>query len=120
MPLDAELGPSSSTRGAVNILDFKSLLPSLLLVSAVSAQLSGSVGPTSSLASKQSTICNVLDYGGSVGFSDVGPTIASACSVRVAFVSSDLGEEPCYQNCVLKSCGSTLYVLEGTLCIVGT
>ena len=84
---DAELGPPSSTRGAVNIMGFKSLLPSLLLVSAVSAQLSGSVGPTSSLASKQSTICNVLDYGGSVGSSDIGPAIVSAFSVRVAFVS---------------------------------
>lgn len=33
------------------------------------AQLSGSVGPTSSLSSKQGTICNVLNYGGSVGSS---------------------------------------------------
>ncbi|KAI0759248.1 rhamnogalacturonase [Trametes elegans] len=77
-------------------MGFKSLLASLLLVSAASAQLSGRVGPTSSLSSKQSTICNVLDYGGSVGSSDIGPAISSA-----------------FTNCVLKHSGSTLYVPAG-------
>ena len=63
------------------IMGFKSLLASLLLLSTVSVQLSGSVGPTSSLSSKQSTICNVLDYGGSIGSSDIGPAISSAFTV---------------------------------------
>ncbi|RPD63561.1 rhamnogalacturonase [Lentinus tigrinus ALCF2SS1-6] len=77
-------------------MGLKSILVPLLLLSAASAQLSGTVGPTSSLESKQSTICNVLDYGGSVGSSDIGPAIASA-----------------FTNCVLKNSGSTLYVPEG-------
>ena len=63
-------------------MGFKSLLASLLLVSATFAQLSGRVGPTSSLSSKQSTICNVLDYGGSIGSADIGPAISSAFTVR--------------------------------------
>ena len=73
-------------------MGFKSLLASLLLVSAASAQLSGPVGPTSSLSSKQSTICNVLDYGGSIGSSDIGPAISSAFTVRnmVHLASSSL------------------------------
>lgn len=33
------------------------------------AQLSGRVGPTTSRESKRQRICNVLDYGGSVGSS---------------------------------------------------
>ncbi|KAI0659450.1 rhamnogalacturonase [Cubamyces menziesii] len=77
-------------------MGFKSLLASLLLVSATFAQLSGRVGPTSSLSSKQSTICNVLDYGGSIGSADIGPPISSA-----------------FTNCVLKHSGSTLYVPAG-------
>ncbi|KAL7278816.1 hypothetical protein ACG7TL_007833 [Trametes sanguinea] len=80
-------------------MSFKSLLASLLLVSAACAQLSGRVGPTTSLSSKQSTICNVLDYGGSIGSADIGPAIASAFTVRI--------------NCVLKHSGSTLYVPAG-------
>ncbi|RDX45296.1 rhamnogalacturonase [Lentinus brumalis] len=67
-----------------------------LLLSAVSAQLSGHVGPTSSLESKQSMICNVLDYGGSIGSSDIGPAITSA-----------------FTDCVLNNSGSTLYVPAG-------
>ncbi|KAH9923923.1 rhamnogalacturonase [Epithele typhae] len=78
------------------VMGLKSLLASLLLISAASAQLSGRVGPTSSLSSKQSTICNVLDYGGSIGSSDIGPAINSA-----------------FTNCVLKHSGSTLYVPAG-------
>lgn len=62
-------------------MGFKSLLASLLLVSVVSAQLTGPVGPTTSLASKQNKICNVLDYGGSIGSSDIGPAITSAFTV---------------------------------------
>ncbi len=86
-----------------------------LLLSAVSAQLSGHVGPTSSLESKQSTICNVLDYGGSIGSSDIGPAITSAFTVRFGprshrqertLIDSD-------QDCVLNNSGSTLYVPAG-------
>lgn len=62
-------------------MSIKSLLASLLLISAASAQLSGSVGPTTSTASKQSLICNVLNYGGQVGSSDIGPAIQKAFDV---------------------------------------
>ncbi|CDO76327.1 Glycoside Hydrolase Family 28 protein [Trametes cinnabarina] len=77
-------------------MGIKSLLASLLLISATYAQLSGRVGPTTPLSSKQSTICNVLDYGGSIGSADIGPAISSA-----------------FTNCVLKHSGSTLYVPAG-------
>ena len=61
------------------------------------AQLSGSVGPTTSLSEK-SNLCNVLDYGGSIGSSDIGPAIQSA-----------------FDDCVLtNSSASTLYVPAGT------
>ncbi|KAI0705023.1 rhamnogalacturonase [Cerioporus squamosus] len=76
-------------------MGFKALLASVLLATAVSAQLSGSVGPTTPLSQK-SHICSVLDYGGSVGSSDIGPAITSA-----------------FNNCVLKNSGSTLYVPAG-------
>lgn len=52
------------------------MLPSVTVLSAIllsvsfsAAQLTGSVGPTTSTASKQKTICNVLNYGGSIGSS---------------------------------------------------
>jgi hypothetical protein len=45
------------------------------------AQLTGPVGPTTPLASK-SHICNVLDYGGSIGSEDIGPAIIDAFYVR--------------------------------------
>ena len=45
------------------------------------AQLSGSVGPTTSLSQKQGTICNVLNYGGSVG-SSVSSLIPHHCYIR--------------------------------------
>ena len=62
------------------------------------AQLSGSVGPTTPLSEK-SNLCNVLDYGGSIGSSDIGPAIQSA-----------------FDDCVLtNSSASTLYVPAGTL-----
>ncbi|KIP07995.1 glycoside hydrolase family 28 protein [Phlebiopsis gigantea 11061_1 CR5-6] len=71
----------------------------LCVLSALPAfsQLSGSVGPTTSRASKQKTTCNVLSYGGSVGSSDIGPAILSA-----------------FNNCVLKNTGSTLYIPPGS------
>lgn len=62
----------------------------------VFGQLSGRVGPTTSRASKQATICNVLDYGGTIGSNDIGPAIQSA-----------------FNNCVFKTKGSTLYIPPG-------
>ncbi len=61
-------------------MGFKALLTSVLLATVASAQLSGSVGPTTPLSQK-SHICSVLDYGGSVGSSDIGPAITSAFNV---------------------------------------
>ena len=53
---------------------------SLLFSSFASAQLSGSVGPITSTASKASKkICNVLSYGAKADKStDIGPPLASA------------------------------------------
>lgn len=64
-------------------MGLKSLLASLLLVSAAFAQLTGHVGPTTSLSEKQSTICNVLDYGGTIGSDDIGPAINNAFNVGI-------------------------------------
>ncbi|OJT11689.1 hypothetical protein TRAPUB_11794 [Trametes pubescens] len=77
-------------------MSIKSLLASLLLISAASAQLSGHVGPTSSLSAKQVKTCSVLDYGGKVGSTDIGPAIQKA-----------------FDECVTKNSGSTLYVPAG-------
>lgn len=71
-----------------------SLLSSFLFATGL-AQLTGSVGPLTSLSSK-SKICNVLDYGGSIGSSDIGPAILNA-----------------YNKCVTTNSGSTLYVPAG-------
>ncbi|KAI0645895.1 rhamnogalacturonase-like protein [Trametes meyenii] len=77
-------------------MSFKSLLATVLLAAAASAQLSGHVGPTSSLSAKQSTICNVNDYGGKVGSSDIGPAIQKA-----------------FDECITKHAGATLYLPAG-------
>ncbi|EIM85320.1 rhamnogalacturonase [Stereum hirsutum FP-91666 SS1] len=61
----------------------------------VQGQLTGSTGPTTPLSSKTVT-CSVLDYGGSVGSSDIGPAILEA-----------------FENCVLKNSGAVLYVPAG-------
>lgn len=61
----------------------------------VNGQLTGSVGPTTARTAK-TNICNVLNYGGSIGSSDIGPAILSA-----------------FTNCVLKTSGSTLYLPSG-------
>ena len=45
----------------------------------VSAQLSGTVGPTTTHAAKRTTICNVLDYGGKIG-----TTVCHSCAAPVA------------------------------------
>lgn len=56
-----------------------SLTAAVLLPSLVTAQLSGSVGPLTSRASKRDKVCNVLDYGATASkTSDVGPALASA------------------------------------------
>ncbi|TDL15361.1 rhamnogalacturonase [Rickenella mellea] len=65
------------------------------LFAGASAQLSGRVGPTTALSQKK-TVCNVLNYGGKVGSSDIGPAIGSA-----------------FTNCVKKNSGSVLYVPPG-------
>ena len=64
-----------------------SLLSSVLFAPS-QAQLTGSVGPLTTLASK-SKICNVLDYGGSIGSSDIGPAILSAFNVGAPSVCLD-------------------------------
>lgn len=61
-------------------MSFRSLLSAIVLATAACAQLSGSVGPTTPLSTK-THICNVLDYGGSIGSSDIGPAITSAFNV---------------------------------------
>lgn len=52
------------------------------LVLSTYAQLTGRVGPTTPLSSK-SRICNVFDYGGYIGSSDIGPAIIRAFNVRL-------------------------------------
>ncbi|KAL5512388.1 hypothetical protein ACEPAG_3380 [Sanghuangporus baumii] len=75
-----------------------SLLSALVLaLPSVLGQLSGSVGPTTPLSEKTGTICNVLDYGGSIGSSDIGPAIGNA-----------------FTNCVQQHPeGATLYIPPG-------
>lgn len=61
-------------------LNFISILATVLLSSTVKAQLSGTVGPTTTRAAKAAVkVCNVLDYGGVASkTSDIGPPLASA------------------------------------------
>ncbi|KAI0691434.1 rhamnogalacturonan-hydrolase [Cytidiella melzeri] len=78
-----------------------SRLTALLALFSVSggvfAQLSGTVGPTTPLSQKQGTICNVLNYGGTIGSSDIGPAIGAA-----------------FTQCVKTATnGATLYVPPG-------
>ncbi|KAG8831294.1 hypothetical protein FRC17_003341 [Serendipita sp. 399] len=70
-------------------------LASAFALLGVQSQLTGHVGPTTPLSSK-SNLCNVLNYGGSIGSSDIGPAILSA-----------------FNNCVTKTAGSTLYLPAG-------
>lgn len=55
-------------------------LATLLFSSVVTAQLSGTVGPSTTRAQKEATkVCNILDYGGVASkTTDNGPAIASA------------------------------------------
>ncbi|KAF7891894.1 hypothetical protein EAF00_008196 [Botryotinia globosa] len=56
-----------------------SALAAIVLPALVSAQLTGSVGPSTSRESKATKICNVLDYGGKASkTSDIGPALTSA------------------------------------------
>jgi rhamnogalacturonan hydrolase len=57
-----------------------SLLATVLLSATVRAQLSGTVGPTTTRAAKAAVkVCNVLDYGGVASkTSDIGPPLVSA------------------------------------------
>ncbi len=56
-----------------------SLLFVCLWTTSCLAQLSGRVGPTTSTASKQKTVCNVLKYGAVADkTTDIGPAIQSA------------------------------------------
>lgn len=57
-----------------------SYIAALAVPCLVSAQLSGSVGPLTSTATKAaSNTCNVLDYGGVASITeDIAPAIASA------------------------------------------
>ncbi|KZT05693.1 glycoside hydrolase family 28 protein [Laetiporus sulphureus 93-53] len=74
----------------------KALAALLSLLPYALAQLSGTVGPTTPLSEKLN-LCNVLDYGGEIGSSDIGPAIQAA-----------------FDDCVLtNSSASTLYVPEG-------
>jgi rhamnogalacturonan hydrolase len=79
-----------------------------------SAQLNTTVGPTTALSAKQTKICSVLDYGGSVGSSDIGPAILSAFTVYPCPHSHCMRSFlHLVQNCVTKNTGSTLYVPTG-------
>ena len=61
---------------------FRNFLPAVLLVlcPSINAQLSGTVGPLTSAASKAATkVCNVLDYGAKAdGSTDIGPPLVAA------------------------------------------
>lgn len=48
------------------------LAVALLGASFVAGQLTESVGPTTAASAKRTKICSVLDYGGSIGSSDIG------------------------------------------------
>lgn len=62
-----------------------STLAGILFSSRVTAQLSGTVGPTTSTASKAATkVCNILDYGGVASTStDNGAAILAAWTACV-------------------------------------
>ncbi|KIO23148.1 glycoside hydrolase family 28 protein [Tulasnella calospora MUT 4182] len=78
------------------MLTTRFLLATLLTASAAYAQLTGHVGPTSTTTAKRAKICNVLDYGGTIGSSDIGPAILNT-----------------FNSCV-KGNYATLYVPAGS------
>ena len=89
----------------------------LLTLNTLSAlgQLSGRVGPTTSRSAKRNTICNVLNYGGSVGSSVSVPLTISALTLTDTCAMQDIGPAipSAFNNCVLKNKGSTLYIPPG-------
>jgi hypothetical protein len=73
-----------------------SYLAALLLPFLVTAQLSGSVGPTTTRAAKRTKVCNVLSYGGVASLaSDIGPPLAFAFA---ACTSGGIGKSKCYEQ----------------------
>lgn len=96
---------------------FSTAVSLVLFATLTVAQLTGTVGPTTSTSSKGAKICSVLDYGGAVGSSvRVKPL---SCSRVVQLNSSfpqDIGPAigSAFTNCVLKNSASTLYVPPGS------
>ena len=73
-----------------------SCLAALLLPSIVTAQLSGSVGPTTTRVAKRTKVCNVLSYGGVASLtSRIGPHLASAFA---ACASGGTGKSKCFEQ----------------------
>lgn len=99
------------------------LLSLLLASSAAYGQLSGSVGPTTSRSAKQATICNVLDYGGSIGSSVCISFILGKCGPNdVYFWCRILG--PLFKAPLQTVCSHTLvlrsmFLLAATTCKPG-
>ena len=82
-----------------NALVRLSTLLLLLCAVGVQAQLNGRVGPTTSLDSKQRRICNVLDYGGSIG-SNVRMVIIASIDPRWLTWTSLAGHRTCHWQSV--------------------
>lgn len=98
-------------------LSYLHVATAIILGTAANAQTSGHVGPTTPLSEKQGTICNVLNYGGSIG-SNVRSLVSfiSYDLCLTLFIMKDIGPaiNSAFNNCVLKaSNGATLYVPEG-------
>ncbi|KAG9002190.1 hypothetical protein FRB93_011816 [Tulasnella sp. JGI-2019a] len=73
------------------------LASSTSVMAAVQWPLTAAVGPTTTTAAKKAVVCNVLNYGGTIGSSDIGPAILSA-----------------FTNCVKKATTATLYIPPGS------
>ena len=87
------LGPSARTLSSSVLLTF--YLVFQLGASVIHAQLTGRVGPTTSLQSKQVRVCNVLDYGGTIG-SDVRFHLATR--MMSSYLHLKIGHRPCYRS----------------------
>ncbi|ORY58759.1 pectin lyase fold/virulence factor [Pseudomassariella vexata] len=99
------------------------LLATASYILPAAAQLSGSVGPTSSTADKVAKICNIMDYGGVASATeDNGAAIQSAwddCKTggQVYIPEGDYGLSTWL---TLKNGANNSFNLEGTLYRVGT
>lgn len=84
------------------------LLSLLLASTAAFGQLSGSVGPTTSRSAKQATICNVLNYGGSIGSSVrcFPPFLCIEYQLRFSY---RLGYRACYCKRIYQLCSQKLW-----------